>query len=176
MHEIRIAWSNLSREQKSHYTMHKNETVEDKFRVGDTLKENVTLPFHTRCTLTRFSQMMATFSDLQKDAVRELGFRNLLMLNCGFLRRELCSWLVDKFDTSNLSIELHGKSFKLDADIFSHVLGISNRGETISIDRPILESWRSKFSITNRGIKLVHLDNLLKSNPQTSQKKSTCND
>ncbi|KAK2662538.1 hypothetical protein Ddye_001112 [Dipteronia dyeriana] len=86
MHEIRTTWTNLSREEKSQYTMHKNGVVEDKFRVGDTYKENMTLPFHTRCTLTQFSQMMATFSDLQKDVVRDLGFGNLLMLNYGFLR------------------------------------------------------------------------------------------
>ncbi|KAK2663092.1 hypothetical protein Ddye_001666 [Dipteronia dyeriana] len=43
-------------------------------------------------------------------------------------------------------------------------MGISNIGERISIDRAILDSWRSKFSITNRGIKLVHLDNIMKNN------------
>ncbi|KAK2662539.1 hypothetical protein Ddye_001113 [Dipteronia dyeriana] len=59
------------------------------------------------------------------------------------------------------------KSFKLDDGVFSHVMGISNIGERISIDRPILDSWRSKFSITNRGIKLVHLDNLMKNNKTT---------
>ncbi|KAK2658077.1 hypothetical protein Ddye_011129 [Dipteronia dyeriana] len=141
MHEIRTSWSNMSREEKSHYTMHKNEVVEDKFPVGDTFKENVTLPFHTRCTPYTF------FSD------DDYLFR---------LAKGCCPRF--RFDISNPSIELHGKSFKLDADVFSHVMGISNIEERISIDRPILKSWRSKFSITSCGIKLVHLDNLLKNN------------
>ncbi|KAI9156695.1 hypothetical protein LWI28_010743 [Acer negundo] len=86
------------------------------------------------------------------------------MLNCGFLRRELFAWLVNKFDTTTLSIELHGKSFKLDPSIFSHVMGISDRGDTMYIDGAIPDIWRTKFSITNRGIKLLYLEGLLKNN------------
>ncbi|KAK2644693.1 hypothetical protein Ddye_019888 [Dipteronia dyeriana] len=89
------------------------------------------------------------------------------MLNCGILRRELYSWLVNRFDTSTLSIELQGKSFKLDPSVFSHVMGISDSGDRISIVEAIHDSWRTKFSITNHDIKLLHLDDLLKNNKIT---------
>ncbi|KAK3219161.1 hypothetical protein Dsin_013131 [Dipteronia sinensis] len=136
--------------------MPKND-VDEKAHVGDTDNDSNVQSFDTRCTPTRFCQMMSTFLDSQKDVVREIGFGNLLMLNCGFLRRDFCAWLVHKFDTTTLSIELHGKSFKLNPSIFSHVMGISDRGEKISFDGAIDDSWRTKFSITNRGIKLLHL-------------------
>ncbi|KAK3232475.1 hypothetical protein Dsin_004356 [Dipteronia sinensis] len=146
--------------------MPKNDVAE-KVHVCDTDNDSNIQPFDTRCTLTRFCQMMSTFSDLQKDAVRDLGFGNLLMLNCGYLRCDLCAWLVNKFDTTTSTIELHGKSFILNPSIFSHVMGISDRGDTVNIDGAIHDSWRTKFTITNRGIKLLHLEDLLKNNKTT---------
>ncbi|KAK3218390.1 hypothetical protein Dsin_012360 [Dipteronia sinensis] len=133
MNDIRVSWNNLSREEKLQYTMPKND-VDEKVHVGDTDNDSNVQPFDTRCTPTRFCQMMSTFSDLQKDAVRDLGFGNLLMLNYGFLRRDLCAWLVNKFDITTLTIELHGKSFILNPSIFSHVMGISDRGDIVNID------------------------------------------
>ncbi|KAK3205823.1 hypothetical protein Dsin_019869 [Dipteronia sinensis] len=163
MNEIRVLWNNLSREEKFQYTMPKNDVAKE-VHVGDTDNDSNVQPFDTRCTPTRFCQMMSTFSDLQKDAVRDLGFGNLLMLNCGYLRRDLCAWLVNKFDTTTSTIELHGKSFILNSSIFSHVMGISDRWDTVNIDGAIQDSWRTKFTITNRGIKLLHLEDLLKNN------------
>ncbi|KAK3211526.1 hypothetical protein Dsin_016232 [Dipteronia sinensis] len=143
--------------------MPKND-VDEKVLVGDTDNDNNVQLFKTRCNLTRFCLMMSTFSYLQKDAVQELGFGNLLMLNCGFLLRDFCAWLVNKFDTTTSTIELHGKSFKLNPSMFSHVIGISDRGDTVNIEGAIHDSWRTKFTITNPDIKLLHLENLLKSN------------
>ncbi|KAK3211768.1 hypothetical protein Dsin_016474 [Dipteronia sinensis] len=90
--KIRVSWNNLSREEKLQYTMPKNDVAE-KVYVGDTDNDSNIQPFDTRCTPTRFCQMMSTISDLQKDAVRDLAFGNLLILNCGYLRRDLCAWL-----------------------------------------------------------------------------------
>ncbi|KAK3193698.1 hypothetical protein Dsin_025008 [Dipteronia sinensis] len=164
MNEIHVSWNketwnNLFREEKSQYTMPKND-VDEKVHVSDTDNDSNVQPFNTRCTPTQFYQMMSTFSHLQKDAVLELGFGNLLMLNCGFLRPELCAWLVNKFDTTTLSIELHGKSFKLNPS----VMGIFDKGDIIYIDGAIHDSRRTKFFITNRGIKLLHFKDLLKNN------------
>ncbi|KAK2644707.1 hypothetical protein Ddye_019902 [Dipteronia dyeriana] len=78
--------------------------------------------------------------------------------------RKRIKTVVNKFDTSTLSIKLQGKPFKLDPSIFSHVMGISDRGDRISIVEAIHDSWRTKFSITNHDIKLLHLDDLLKNN------------
>ncbi|KAK3184912.1 hypothetical protein Dsin_032198 [Dipteronia sinensis] len=163
MNEIRVSWNNLSREEKLQYTKPKNDVAE-KVHVRGTDNDSNIQSFDTRCTPTRFCQMMSTFSDLQKDTVRALGFGNLLMLNCGYLRLDLCAWLVNKFDTTTSTIELHGKSFILNPSIFSHVMGISDRGDTVNIDGAIHDSWRTKFIITNRGIKLLHLEDLLKNN------------
>ncbi|TXG51660.1 hypothetical protein EZV62_024184 [Acer yangbiense] len=136
MKEVRDAWNTLSMDEKSKYKMPKEDIVDDKGHLEE-----------------------AADDDLQ---VRELGFSNLFMLNCGRLRRDLCGWLVSKFDTSNLSIELHGKRFTLDPLVFSHIIGISDGGDSVVLDGDVNHVWRSKYSITNRGIRLPQLEEQLK--------------
>ncbi|KAK2641756.1 hypothetical protein Ddye_023519 [Dipteronia dyeriana] len=43
-------------------------------------------------------------------------------------------------------------------------MGIYDGGDTIYIDGAIHDNWRTNFSITNCGIKLLHLEDLLKNN------------
>ncbi|TXG64113.1 hypothetical protein EZV62_011107 [Acer yangbiense] len=163
MTEIRDTWNTLSMDEKSKYKMPKEDIVDDKGHPEEAEDEdNKVPPFDTRCTPVRFSEIMSLLSDVQKDAVRELGFSNLLMLKCGRLRRDLCGWLVSKFDTKNLSIELHGKKFTLDPSGFSHIMGISDGGDIVDLHGDLNDVWRSKFRITNRGIKLPQLEEQLK--------------
>ena len=158
MNEVRDTWTTLSMDEKSKYNMPKEDSVPEKGH----LEDNKVHPFDTRCTPRRFSEIVSVLSDSQKDAVRELGFSNLLMLTCGSLRRDLCGWLVSKFDTTNLSIELHGKRFTLDPSTFSHIMGVSDGGDLVYVDGHVDDVWRSKFSITNRGIKVSLLQQQLK--------------
>ena len=161
MQEIRDKWNSLSMDKKLEYKMRK-EDILDEGGPEEEAEDNKVHPFDTRCTPVRFSEIVSTFSDLQKEAVRELGFSNLLMLQCGRLRRDLCRWLVSKFDTTNLSLELHGKRFTLDPLVFSHIMGISGGGDVVHLSGDSNDGLINKFRITNRGIKLPHLEEQLK--------------
>ncbi|KAK1584052.1 hypothetical protein Q3G72_029470 [Acer saccharum] len=163
MKKIRDAWNTLSMDKKSKYKRPKEDIVDDKGHLEEAAHEdNKVPPFDTRFTPVRLSEIVSLLSDVQKDAVRELGFSNLLMLNCERLRHDLCGWLVSKFDTSNLSIELHGKRFTLDPSVFLHIMGISDGGDIVDLDGDVNHVWRSKYSITNRGIRLPQLEEQLK--------------
>ena len=163
MKEVRDAWNTLSMDEKSKFKMAKEDIVDDKVTLEKAAHEDNKVPaFDTRCTPVRISEIVSLLSDVQKEAVRELGFSNLLTLNSGRLRRDLCGWLVSKFDTSTLSIELHGKRLTLDPSVFSHIMGISNGGDIVELHGDVNQVWRSKFSITNRGIKLPQLEAQLK--------------
>ncbi|TXG60525.1 hypothetical protein EZV62_015098 [Acer yangbiense] len=151
----RMSWINFHRQERQ------MKTAEGIYE-GAADEDNKVPPFDTRCTPVHLSEIVSLLSDVQKDAVRELGFSNLLTLNCGRLRRDLCGWLVSKFDTSNLSIELHGKRFTLDPSVFSHIMGISDGGDIVVLDGDVNHVWRSKYSITNRGIRLPQFEEQLK--------------
>ena len=143
MKEIRDKWNTLSIDEKSKYKMPKEDIVDEKGHPEEAAEDNKVHHFDTRCISVHFSEIVSAFSYLQKDAVRELGFSNLLMLKCGRLRRDLCGWLVSKFDTINLSIEFHGKRFTLYPLVFSHIMGISGEGDILHVDRDLNDVLRS---------------------------------
>ncbi|KAK3211839.1 hypothetical protein Dsin_016545 [Dipteronia sinensis] len=118
----------------------------------------------TRCTPSRWCRIVNKLSEEQKQAIRALGFGNLLALNCGRLRLKICRWLVDNFDTKACSIHIHGRRFVINSSIFARVLGISNQGDPIAIsgDVPNKDFWESKFSMTSRGIFLKDIEHCLK--------------
>ncbi|KAI9182224.1 hypothetical protein LWI28_023269 [Acer negundo] len=151
MKEIRDTWNTFSMDEKSKYTMHKDDIIDEKGYVEEIAKDNNVQSFDIQCTPIRFSQIVSIFSDLQKDAVRELGFSNLLLLKCGFLLCDLCAWLLNKLDTINLSIELHGRSFTIDPSVFSHIMGISDGGYIVNVDGVINDIWRSSHPPTSTG-------------------------
>ncbi|KAI9153272.1 hypothetical protein LWI28_008660 [Acer negundo] len=112
-------------------------------------------------TLTCLQQMKK--SQAQKQVVHELGFRNLLALDCGCLRLKICRWLVDNFDTKASSIDIHGRRFVIKSSVLARVLEISDLGDQISIsgEVPNLDFWKSKFPTISRGIFLKGIEHSL---------------
>ncbi|TXG60853.1 hypothetical protein EZV62_012216 [Acer yangbiense] len=53
--------------------------------------------------------------------------------------------------------------FTLDPSVISHIMGISDGGDIVDLHGDLNDVWRSKFRITNRGIKLPQLEEQLKS-------------
>ncbi|KAI9178155.1 hypothetical protein LWI28_023348 [Acer negundo] len=118
---------------------------------------------NTRCTLSRWCRIVKKLSEEQKQAVHTLGFGNLLALDYRHLLLKICRWLIDNFDTKASSIDIHGRRFMLNSFVFARVLGISDSRDQISIsgDVPNLDFWKSKFSITSRGIFLKDIKHSL---------------
>ncbi|KAK3222458.1 hypothetical protein Dsin_009483 [Dipteronia sinensis] len=73
MNEIRVSWNNLSREEKLQYTKSKNDVAE-KVHVGGTDNDSNIQPFDTRCTPTRFCQMMSIIFRFAKGCGPRFGF------------------------------------------------------------------------------------------------------
>ncbi|KAK2661220.1 hypothetical protein Ddye_007753 [Dipteronia dyeriana] len=92
---------------------------------------------NTRCTSSRWSQIVKKLSEDQKEIVCPLGFGNLLALNCRLLRLKIYRWLVENFDITTCSIQIHGRRFMLNSSVFARVLGISDQGDQISISRDV---------------------------------------
>ncbi|TXG66553.1 hypothetical protein EZV62_007828 [Acer yangbiense] len=118
---------------------------------------------NTRCTPSRWCRIVNKLLEEQKEVVRGLGFGNLLAVNCRRLRLKICRWLVDNFDTKACAIDIHGRRFVINSSVFARVLGISDKGDQISIygDVPNFDYWKSKFSITSRGIFLKDIEHSL---------------
>ncbi|PRQ23916.1 hypothetical protein RchiOBHm_Chr6g0266671 [Rosa chinensis] len=86
-----------------------------------------------RCRPKLFKDVVSRFSDEKKVAVEEMGFGLLLQLQCEHLQLGLCGWLIDRFDPSKSSIEVHGKRFNLGPTDFENIMGVKDGGHDVEI-------------------------------------------
>ena len=63
----------------------------------------------SRCSPKRFSNVVKNLNDKQRDAVKSIGFGNLLKLNDIRLRRTLINWLIERYcpQTRSFHIQEH---------------------------------------------------------------------
>ena len=99
----------------------------------------------------------------QKQVVSEIGLGRLIQLNCGRLKRKLCSWFVERINTTSYTIELNGTKLELSGDSFSYITGVSDGGMPIQLegDRLRVAGYLDKFNATSSGINIKILSNIL---------------
>lgn len=86
-----------------------------------------------RCRPKLFKDFVSRFSHEKKVAVEEMGFKQLLQLQCDQLQLGLCGWLIDRFDPSKSSIKVHGKRFNLGPSDFENIMGVKDGGHDVEI-------------------------------------------
>ncbi|KAL6218492.1 hypothetical protein ACLB2K_011702 [Fragaria x ananassa] len=96
-------------------------------------KFGVVKPKMLRCRPKLFKDVVSKFSVEKKVAVEEMGFGLLLKLQCEQLQLGLCGWLIDRFDPSKSSIEVHGKRFNLGPTDFENIMGVKDGGHDVEI-------------------------------------------
>ncbi|KAK9229924.1 hypothetical protein WN944_022890 [Citrus x changshan-huyou] len=160
--EIGLEFKNLPPERKSEYISQHYRG--DKY-VGSEAK------FLTRCAPDRLAAVVAKLTEEQKEAVREMGLGKLIQLNCGRLKRKLCSWLVERIDTCNYTIELNGTKLELSRDSFSNVMGVSDGGMPIQLDgdKSRVAVYLDKFNATSSGINIKILSEFLRNCRQADE-------
>ncbi|KAJ7970624.1 E3 ubiquitin-protein ligase [Quillaja saponaria] len=96
----------------------------------------------------------------QKDLVKSMGFGSLVGLRCQALRRSLCLWLLERFNTTNHSLEICNKQIPLTPKDVELVMGLSASGKDVVNSGPddIITDLRDSYSATNRGISVRFLE------------------
>lgn len=107
--------------------------------------------------------MLQRLTPEQKDAVKSMGFGGLLGLRCRTLRRSLCLWLLERFNTSRRSLEICGKCIPLSPRDVEHVMGLTASGKDVVNSGPddLIADLRHHYNATNRGISVRLLEDHL---------------
>jgi hypothetical protein len=80
----------------------------------------------TSCQPLDFCITVDSFTVVQKEAVRDMGFGWLLEIGYPKIRRSLCCYMVQHFDPEIPSVEMHGRKLKIDPVDFSYVMGLQD--------------------------------------------------
>ena len=78
----------------------------------------------TRCSPGRLFNVLQRLTSEQKASVKSMGFGSLLGLRCRTLRRSLCLWLLERFNTARRSLEICGERIPLSPRDVEHVMGL----------------------------------------------------
>jgi len=117
----------------------------------------------TRCSPGRLFNVMQRFTLDQKAAVRSMGFGSLLSLRCRTLRRSLCLWLLERFNTVRSSLNICGERIPLSPHDVELVLGLAASGKDVVNSGPddLIAELRQSYNASNRGISLRLLEDRL---------------
>ncbi|XP_051117954.1 uncharacterized protein LOC127242450 [Andrographis paniculata] len=159
------AWKLMSPEEKSKYTNRARE-VWDKYL--STTPARVPKPRRqtklvTRCSPGRLLNVLQRLTPEQQAAVKSMGFGSILNLRCRTLRRSLCLWLLEKFNTVRRSLEICGERIPLSPHDVELVMGLSSSGKDVVNSGPdeLIAELRKKYNATNRGISVRLLEERL---------------
>ncbi|BBH09748.1 UB-like protease 1A [Prunus dulcis] len=129
--EISNKWRKLNTTEKATY----GSALEGSSgQVNDSVNEMSCI---TRCSPDRFHRTVEKLSNEKRLAIKAIGFGNVSSLSCTRLHRQLCHFLIQKFNPDTSSIELHGNVIRISADEFGRVMGLKNTGEDVQLDRPV---------------------------------------
>lgn len=159
------AWKLMSPEEKAKYTTRARE-VWDKYLSSTPArppKPRRQTKLVTRCSPGRLLNVLQRLTPDQKEAVKSMGFGSILGLRCRTLRRSLCLWLLERFNTVRRSLEICGERIPLTPRDVELVMGLPASGKDVvnsGSDELILE-LRKKYNATNRGISVRLLEERL---------------
>ncbi|KAK7343916.1 hypothetical protein VNO77_13039 [Canavalia gladiata] len=159
------AWKSMSIEEKEKYTKHAREAWDGYLSSGaaPVPKPRKQTKLVTRCSPGRLFNVLQHLTPEQKEAVKSMGFGSLLGLRCRTLRRSLCLWLLERFDTANRSLEICNEHMLLTPKDVEIVMGLSASGKEVVNSGPedLISDLRNSYNATNHGISVRLLEERL---------------
>ncbi|PWA54567.1 Aminotransferase-like mobile domain-containing protein [Artemisia annua] len=159
------AWKVMSLQEKEIYAKRAREVWDDYLSSTPARepKPKKQANLVTRCSPGRLVNVIKRFTPDQKEAVKSIGFGSLLDLKCRTLRRSLCLWLLERFNTIRRSLEICGERVPLSPRDVELVMGLPASGKEVVNSGPdeLVADLRLKYNASNRGISVRFLEGIL---------------
>nr|XP_043614365.1 uncharacterized protein LOC122586441 [Erigeron canadensis] len=159
------AWKVMTLEEKAKYTKRAREVWDDYLSSAPARepKPRKQANLVTRCSPGRLVNVLKHFTPEQKEDVKSMGFGSLLDLKCRTLRRSLCLWLLERFNTIRRSLEICGERIPLYPHDVELVMGLPANGKDVVNSGPddLVAELRQKYNASNRGISVRFLEERL---------------
>lgn len=95
--------------------------------------------------------------------VCSIGFGKLIEMKCTWLQQKRCKWLVDRFDTTQSVLIVHGKELEPRPLSFGYIMGIVDRGLNVEAKGDMQEvgGYLKRFEVTFRDMHIKKLEDIL---------------
>ncbi|KAL3526986.1 hypothetical protein ACH5RR_011642 [Cinchona calisaya] len=159
------AWKLMSPDEKAKYTTRAREVWNKYLSTSPARspKPRRQAKLVTRCSPGRLLNVLQRLTPEQKASVKSMGFGSILGLRCRTLRRSLCLWLLERFNTMRRSLEICGERIPLTPLDVELVMGLAASGKDVVASGPddLILELRQKYNATNRGISVRLLEEQL---------------
>ncbi|KAM1668150.1 hypothetical protein TB2_047022 [Malus domestica] len=159
------AWKSMSLDEKEKYTRRAREVWDNYLSTAPTRtpKPRKQAKLVTRCSPGRLFNVIQRLTNEQKAAVKSMGFGSLLDLRCRTLRRSLCLWLLERFNTTRCSLEICGERIPITPKDVELVMGLAASGKDVvnSGSDDLIADLRHSYDATNHGISVRLLEERL---------------
>ena len=100
----------------------------------------------------------------QKTTIKEVGFGNLLQIQCRKIDHGLCLWLINSFNQNIHMLELYNTCIKLFSIDVEFIMGLRTRGLKIDVNKDVSnKNYLCKKYCDKKGqLPLVVLENQIK--------------
>lgn len=72
-----------------------------------------TTSVQTKCSPTKLYAVVERLSQERREAVKRVGFGNIIAISCGQMIFDLCRWLIDQFNPNSCTLLVHGTKMHL---------------------------------------------------------------
>ncbi|CAL5323654.1 unnamed protein product [Camellia sinensis] len=93
----------------------------------------------TRIELTSICKIIIRLDKAQQQAVSDMGFHGILSLRCMHIDHDLCHWLVQNFDPSTHSLNVHGLRMLLIVEDVHELMGLPSNGLPVKLTESVDE-------------------------------------
>ena len=93
----------------------------------------------TRIELTSICKIIRRLDKAQQQAVSDMGFHGILSLRCTHIDHDLCHWLVQNFDPSTHSLNVHGLRMLLTVEDVHELMGLPSNGLPVKLTESVDE-------------------------------------
>ncbi|CAL5441747.1 unnamed protein product [Camellia sinensis] len=138
--DIGDKWNQLPEEEKNKYIQMGKLQSEQYAQLKTVVQQKPPkVKIQTRIELTSICKIIRRLDKAQQQAVSDMGFHGMLSLRCTHIDHDLCHWLVQNFDPSTHSLNVHGLRMLLTVEDVHELMGLPSNGLPVKLTESVDE-------------------------------------
>ncbi|GMP83641.1 hypothetical protein CsSME_00037475 [Camellia sinensis var. sinensis] len=157
-------WNQLPEEEKNKYIQMGKLQSEQYAQLKTVVQQKPPkVKIQTRIELTSICKIIRRLDKAQQQAVSDMGFHGILSLRCTHIDHDLCHWLVQNFDPSTHSLNVHGLRMLLTVEDVHELMGLPSNGLPVKLTESVDEITNlcDEIAMKNKFVPLTSLKSYL---------------
>ncbi|CAL5377323.1 unnamed protein product [Camellia sinensis] len=162
--DIGDKWNQLPEEEKNKYIQMGKLQSEQYAQLKTVVQQKPPeVKIQTRIELTSICKIIRRLDKAQQQAVSDMGFHGILSLRCTHIDHDLCHWLVQNFDPSTHSLNVHGLRMLLTIEDVHELMGLPSNGLPVKLTESVDEITNlcDELAVKNKFVPFTSLKSYL---------------